>query len=318
MDAMKGIEQATETFFNEVKEMGLKLEERSSEMMTIKEFAQEMKTQVEFRGYTARIEEIQKNNGVKLDAIIIETEGTNIFPTIYLQEIFEEYENGKTIEACVDRVLETHDAYKLEYRFDVESLKDFEKVKDKIIYNLIGTERNQELLQDIPNIPYLDMSIVFKIYLDTNTDALDTVLIHNSHMKLWGVTESTLMELAVKNTPEIMNLNIFSMASMVQAVIGEEVQDTGMTIVSNKNETNGAASIMYPGVLLDIKERLGDNFYVLPSSIHEIICQPYDDLISPMELKVLVMEINRTQVKEKEILTDSVYQFKEGSLVQVA
>ena len=72
----------------------------------------------------------------------------------------------------------------------------------------------------------------------------------------------------------------------------------------------GAATILYEGVLEMIADFLDDNFYVLPSSIHEVI------IVSETEapwgssgLSEMVREINHTQVDEEDILSDIVYYY---------
>lgn len=42
-----------------------------------------------------------------------------------------------------------------------------------------------------------------------------------------------------------------------------------MVVVTNEDRVNGAATMFYPGVMDEIGEKLGGNFFVLPSSLHE-------------------------------------------------
>ena len=72
---------------------------------------------------------------------------------------------------------------------------------------------------------------------------------------------------------------------------------------------NGAACMFYPGVLEDFGKKLGRDFYLLPSSVHEVILVPADETVSKEALWEIVTDINRTQVAEEEILADSVYYY---------
>ena len=67
--------------------------------------------------------------------------------------------------------------------------------------------------------------------------------------------------------------------------------------------------MLYKEKLKKISERLKSNLYILPSSVHEVILIPADDMIDPMVLKDMVYQVNRTQLKTEEILSDSVYFF---------
>ncbi len=65
--------------------------------------------------------------------------------------------------------------------------------------------------------------------------------------------------------------------------------------------------MLYPEVLKNFSERLGQDFYVLPSSVHEVILVPVNSEADQESLRGIVTDINRTQVAEEEILADSVY-----------
>ena len=83
-------------------------------------------------------------------------------------------------------------------------------------------------------------------------------------------------------------------------------EEIPMFVITNDLKLNGAASIYYSDVLEKIAEKLRDDLYILPSSIHEVIAIPskYGDLES---LSTMVKEVNSTQVAEEEQLSDNVY-----------
>ena len=80
-------------------------------------------------------------------------------------------------------------------------------------------------------------------------------------------------------------------------------------MLSNDRRAYGAACLLYPGVLEVIAEKEGCSFYILPSSVHEVILLPDDGEIVPDELKKMVAEVNRSYVAAEEVLTDSIYYF---------
>lgn len=65
------------------------------------------------------------------------------------------------------------------------------------------------------------------------------------------------------------------------------------------------------GVIKLLGDMDGD-YYILPSSIHEIILCPADGKKAE-ELKRMVYGINRLVVREEEVLSDSVYYYHAGS-----
>ena len=89
----------------------------------------------------------------------------------------------------------------------------------------------------------------------------------------------------------------------------ETSRDNPMTVITNDRSTDGAAAIFYPGVMDQVGERLNGDYFILPSSVHEILVVPDDGNISFRELTDMVKEVNRTQVAPEDRLTDQVYHY---------
>ena len=80
---------------------------------------------------------------------------------------------------------------------------------------------------------------------------------------------------------------------------------TTMYVLSNKERDHGAGALLNQKALDIIAENLGD-FYVLPSSIHEVIviAKESHEHIPRNELDEMVREINHTQVAMEERLAN--------------
>ena len=63
-----------------------------------------------------------------------------------------------------------------------------------------------------------------------------------------------------------------------------------MYILTNEEKYFGAAALLYPHVLSHISRLLHCNFYVLPSSIHEMYSVPDSGQFSKKELETMVRE----------------------------
>ncbi|MDE7404300.1 MAG: hypothetical protein K2M81_04265, partial [Lachnospiraceae bacterium] len=96
---------------------------------------------------------------------------------------------------------------------------------------------------------------------------------------------------------------------LLDEVCMQELTQTKMPmyVLTNKQKLYGAACMLYPGVLKTFAEKIQRDFYILPSSIHEVILVPADADTDKEALHEIVTEINRTQVAEEEVLADSVY-----------
>ena len=67
--------------------------------------------------------------------------------------------------------------------------------------------------------------------------------------------------------------------------------------------------MIYPGVLEKMAGECGQSFYILPSSVHEVIFLRDIGAGSESALRKMIMEINRTQVAPEEVLSDQLYYY---------
>lgn len=91
---------------------------------------------------------------------------------------------------------------------------------------------------------------------------------------------------------------------------GMEAEDPRLLYVAGcSSDYCGASVILYDGFLKFIAERLGKNFYILPSSIHECIVVPKESKIEKEMLLDMVVEVNCFEVSRQDKLTDGVYYY---------
>lgn len=86
-----------------------------------------------------------------------------------------------------------------------------------------------------------------------------------------------------------------------------------MYVLSNEQRYFGASCMLYPQALKEISQRLNDNLYILPSSIHEVILIPASFADDANELSEIVQEVNISEVAQDEILSDTVYYYNQNT-----
>lgn len=276
-------------------------------MITFEEFIEKIrKAMCSYCGkeYQIEIDLVRKNNGAVYHGLTVMGKERNVFPTIYVDELYQEYADGMSFKAVMDQVIGIYEKHKIDQTLDVEFLTDYEWVKERVLCRLIGYEKNRELLMEVPHIGFLDMAIVF--YCRAQHDALGSimVLIKNGLCRLWEADAEELMQFAEKNTPRILPPEIISMKDITGM---EEASAAQLYVLGNQSKQFGAVSILYPDVLKRFSEKVEADVWILPSSVHEVILMPKTQERSGAELKSLVAEINRTQIAKEEVLTDSVY-----------
>ncbi len=269
-----------------------------------------------------QVQPVLKNNNLTLDGLTIAIPSVNISPTIYLDYYYELYEDGKSMAEVCELVLNSYHTYRFEESVDLSFFNDYEKVKDHIIYKLINAGQNQELLSKIPFIPYLDLAIVFCCYLPSDFSPFNdehsngTILIHHAHMEHWKMTPLELLRVAKANTPSLLEPSIrplsdFILENMAETERSAEIDEVDlafpMYILTNQMQFLGATSLLYQGLLAKCGEILEDDFYIIPSSIHEVLLLPKGSLSARDFIDSMINDVNSTELKQEEVLSDHAY-----------
>ena len=318
----------------------------------LKKFLEETKAEVEKKmgdGYQIKMEHVLKNNGVELDGILITKDDENIAPSIYLNDYYEEYKCGRTIEAIADEVIEGYFQYAAQKEGFISDLDlSFEKIKDKIYFRLVNLEQNRKMMKSIPYIPFLDLAITFHCLVEKKKGLIGSLHISNELMKEWQIEKADLLKLAMKNTPHLFPASIRTMDEVIDGLLKKDIEElvtyyrrdevpletareaeqccvelmkhlkrnrkNGMYVISNTSGINGAAALLYENLLKSFSELCHSDFFILPSSIHEILLIPCSSGFSEEELKEMVHEVNQTQVPIEDILSNEVYIYhREGN-----
>lgn len=262
--------------------------------------------------------EVLKNNGVKLDGVIVRQNNCVVSPTVYVNDYYEDFSNSENINNIADIIERLIRDNTIEDEFDADELILFDNVKDRIVFKLINYERNKELLETVPYKKYLDLAIVYYISVKEDIFECASILINNSHLKLWNKTLEEIDELAVKNTPFILKPELKSMGQTLKDIMfnsdenefdEEDFENCYMYVLTNEKKQFGAATILYDNELKDFSERIESDFYIIPSSVHEVIIIPSKFVDSSDSLDEMICEVNSSQVPLMDILSDHAYKY---------
>lgn len=282
------------------------------------EFLEQIKGRVQDRvGESARVNVniIYKNNIHPLEGMTILREDENVSPAIYLQDYYEMFEQGLSMDQIAEEILEYHEMNQKAGRFDVSFYTDFEKVKERIAFRVIHYEKNTELLREVPHRRFLDLALVYYYKLDSELFGSASILVRNIHMEMWGTGEEELYRLAWENTLRLLPCKFMDVVDLIEELSssGWELdlyQEIPLFVLSNAEKNFGAALIVYPHILEMVGEKLGMDYYVLPSSIHECIIIPMVPGLEAELLHEMVQEMNEEHVEPEEVLGASVYCYR--------
>lgn len=262
-----------------------------------------------------RSEIILKNNGISPKALIISEPGSNVFPTIYLDEFYNRVENGESTKDVASDIYDVYERHKIEGMLDVSCLSDFEKIKHRIVYRLVNRDRNAELLKKVPWEPYLDLALVYCINFECPKEVYAGSVVHLEHLNSWDISTDTLRSHALENTHILMKPDLRALPDFLNEIAGEVIMDEGdrksyMHVLTNEIRAHGAVCLTYPGIIKEFAGEMESDVFILPSSIHEVMLLADDGNTTMEELNKLVNEVNETQVDPVEILSDHAYVYR--------
>jgi len=276
----------------------------------------------ELKGREVMIHPVDKINQT-VDGLILKMDGENekVSPTIYLNDMYEHYKQFGDLQLTLQTVGEAM-LKSMAKGVEVQQGLNFDNPEEKIVFQLINTEQNKDMLAHVPHREWKDLSIIYRLVTNVDKDGIESAVVRDGLAEKLGLTEEQLFKHAVENTrnifpPTVRSMNdvmkeIFMADGMpiesVEMILGEVPADIMMYVISNDRGINGAISMLYEDQLHTLAEQLGTDLYILPSSIHETIAVSVD-MGDPEELAQMVSEINMDQVSLQERLSNQVYHY---------
>ena len=293
--------------------------------MKYKDFMEQVKRQVERkmsdREAEVEIRRIVKANDCARDSLIILEKGQTAAPTVYLKDFYTWFQNGGTIDEITDRIIEIHDQCSVVPPMEYSDLESFENAKEHLTCKLLNTAANEEYLEDAAYISFFDLSVVFYCTMIVDGEHIFSSKVTKDLMKNWGLTAGDLFETARDNTEKMLGLCLKEVGEFFPELygIGDEEQDEflkealadeqrfPMYILSNETRRFGAVNMLDYEVLKELSEKLQDDLYIIPSSVHEVLLVPVHASLSREDADEMVRDVNRNVLDPSDILSDHIY-----------
>lgn len=265
--------------------------------------------------YEIVLKKVVKNNDVcRYGISVFPKEGNNgkkVSRIVYLEDFYQEYEDEQeyNLEGIVSEICSILTDF-TSPGFNETDYTDIDKVKDKIIFELVNYEKNEKRLLDRPYIKIMDLAVIFAFVATDLERDFGVVHITNEIAKQFGLTRDEIWEFAKVNTPKLLKADIMPMSSFVY---DEKADNEEMYIICNRKKTSGAGVILYDRILEELSSELESDLYILPSSVHETIVIRADKNKDVYALQEMVKNINNTVVSAEDILSDKVYCYYRNS-----
>lgn len=277
-------------------------------------------------GYAVTTQETTKNNGVKMLGIEIRKTGETLVPRIYVDGIVDRVKDGfMTVEDAAKKVLDIYqNSEELDIEMDVENWIAREFILNHVEYQLVNAERNAEKLKDIPGKKIADLVAIYRVVIGLDEDGMKSYVLTNAGLARSKISLEELDEAAKKNT-EKSGFSVRTMSEVMYELMGvnpgpkiEEPDGPQVYVLTNARKLHGANIMLYKEYLEIAAEKMNGDFYILPSSIHELLAVPVSTA-GLEELRQMVKEVNDNEVAPEEILGYGVYRYnRETGEVEVA
>lgn len=254
--------------------------------------------------------EVLKNNGIKLIGICLGEEQTKVCLSVYLEEYYDSYNNGKTLQEIAEEITRVNEARRFKGEFNSDNFLNYESIKDKLYIKLINTEDNLELLESVPNKAFLDLSLI--VYCDVSElcGLSACVNVKKEHVEAWGVTSEELIETACNNTRS-KTIKIRNIANVLDKFITDEIKDSDsfMYVMMSDELMFSACGMIFDDILDEFVCEKHKGVYIIPSSIYEVILLPDNDRYNKDEINQMIKEVNGDVLDKMEVLSSHGYYY---------
>lgn len=242
-----------------------------------------------------KVQKVTKVNGIEYVGILI-GDG-EIQPCVYIDDA---YEKGASVKETAEWIKETAERASIP---NIPKVNSYEEIKDKLRLRLYNgktpAEVSEPYLDDLILIPYIEFGVM-------EDGSMASSKVASWMLSEWGKTKEEVMAQARENTTGCF---IKPMAQIMAEMMGmeydPEMDDGRMYTITNATKLNGAVGV---ALLEDeLREKFPNGYYVIPSSIHEIIILPDNGEIELEDLNYMVESVNAEQLRPEEILSDHAY-----------
>ena len=261
----------------------------------------------------------RKNNDIQKNTIVMRENDSDIGICVHIDEYLEEINHNKMTEH--DAALKIVDTFLL-HRDDRVELPKFtiDEANEKLYAAVINAKANKEMLEKVPHqIVAGDLALIPRYRIDDNK----SILVTNEMGSMLCMTPSEIISTAIRNTQKSESYSIRTMQDELRSISSEfsdeelekmirDEEGPQIIVITNKNGANGAVeAFVNKDCLKQVYDIFEGDFYILPSSVHEVLCVKKDDCMTEEELTAMVCDVNEHMLAPEEILGHHCYHVNE-------
>lgn len=258
---------------------------------------------------------VEKLQGRSYYGVSFKTKDSDIAAALDLQDVYETYLAGENLSTIAAQLVEqfTSNAYPAPH-VSAQDLTDYNRVLPHLYLQMIAQDGNEAMLSKIPHKNVEDMAMVYRIDIPVDPNTTGSALVTMGILKSWNISEEKLYADAMIHCPQNFPARIRGMSEVMAEMTGLPIDvlppdKEQMFVVTCKDGTMGAGCIGYPDFMLQASRIVNGSFFLLPSSIHEVLLVRDDRKTDYHDLEEMVKTVNLEEVAPEDRLTNSVYHY---------
>lgn len=258
----------------------------------------------EYSSADIRMDQVDKTNE-RYNGLTLRLENSVASPVLNMDKFYEQYQEVESLDnvlANMSTILQTE----IPPVIDMDKLKDYEQARDILFVRLSSAVGNESILKTSPHQMVADLVMTYHLHIPGGEEGFMSARITNEMLKEYGITQEQLHQDALANTGRIFEPKTMS---FMEIMTGVPEENPNMMIVTNTSGMLGAGALFCEDMLDKVADQMQGDYFVLPSSIHELIIVPDNGDFARPDLEKMVHEANEAVVDVPDRLSDSVYHY---------
>jgi hypothetical protein len=275
--------------------------------------------------YTVIKKSTLKNNGITVDSLVIKKgngRDTLVSPCWKLEQLYSQYSNGTSFGELIETIVTSALDNSIQDPSKGKDILNEQVILHNTTYRLVNYKRNADILRTVPYVRFHDLALMFYVVESIEGIGDCMIMLTNDILKHFSISQKQLELVTPENTKKLLPADFLTIKSLINTIVpiyGDTEDNTRLWALTNTSRMYGAWYMTDPTTLEIVGKKLKDDFYILPSSVHECMITPVSLWNNPIELAEMVKAINKTAVSPEDFLSNSVYWYdrKERTVVDV-
>lgn len=263
-----------------------------------------------------------KGNEDRLNIILTEHDDAYEVCSVRVDEVYKAYHEGAKLNAIINYFSNDVLHAKNYNIYDkTKELMDYDTAKSRLFVRLLNCDRNADVLKNVVHKTLGDIAFTVYAILDDNRKDLISTKVLKTMVEKWGKNENDIFNEAIGNTYRATPPRIYKWEGVLcdESYAGDSFMNDedvcnldksfSGNILSTTRKTNGAIAVFLPGVAEKISELLDSDFYMVFTSIHEVMIHSTRSGVDPKDLKLVLQDTLREVTPSSDYLTEKIYKY---------